>query len=59
MKKTADNSGRRRIICSNCVRPFKTQGTTRVLRHVVFHFCERCWMFKRNDCEQFAQGVAR
>lgn len=51
------HSSGRKVRCSRC--PFNTvRGVTRVLRHVVFHFCPSCWLRNHAECEDLMQKSA-
>jgi len=46
----------RPIKCNWCLRTFKSGGTSRVMRKILFFFCDKCWA-NRSTCEEHMRRV--
>lgn len=57
MQKITNRGAHHFVICSLCPTLF-SRGMTRVRKLVMFHFCFRCWMTRKAECNDFMVKVA-
>jgi len=48
----------RPLVCNLCVHVFRGGGASRVMRKVVFFFCDGCWRNK-GACEAWMRAVTK
>jgi hypothetical protein len=47
----------RALLCNKCVHVFRGGGQGRVMRKILFFFCDKCWT-NRQACEEFMRRIA-